>query len=61
MDEADGERLRVGVPGVNVASVEILKSNGFGSLSTSTRMCLGDCTPMGDFRGVFGIGAADKG
>jgi ribosomal protein S18 acetylase RimI-like enzyme len=61
MDEADGERLWVGVPGGNVASVEILKSNGFGSLPTSTRMCLGDCTSMGDVRGVFGIGAADKG
>jgi GNAT superfamily N-acetyltransferase len=61
MDEVDGERLWVGVPGGNVASVEILKSNGFCSLPTSTRMCLDDCTPMGDVRGVFGIGAADKG
>ena len=61
MDEADGESLWVGVPGGNLASVEILKSNGFGSLPTSTRMCLGDCAPMGDVRGVFGIGAADKG
>lgn len=61
MDESVGGKLWVGVPDGNKASVEILGSNGFEGLPSSTRMCHGDCTPMGDVRGVFGIGAADKG
>jgi len=61
MDEAAGGKLWVGVPEWNKASVEILGSNGFEGLPSSTRMCRGDRTPMGDVRGVFGIGAADKG
>ncbi len=61
MDESVGGKLWVGVPEGNKASVEILGSNGFEGLPSSTRMCHGDCTPMGDVKGVFGIGAADKG
>lgn len=61
MDESVGGKLWVGVPEGNKASVEILGSYGFEGLPSSTRMCHGDCTPIGDVRGVFGIGAADKG
>jgi len=61
MGEVDGQRLWAGVPGVNKASAEILKRNGFESLPSSLRMCYGECGPMGDPRGVFGVGAPDKG
>jgi predicted N-acetyltransferase YhbS len=61
MSEADGQRLWAGVPGVNEASAEMLKGKGFESLPSSLRMCYGECEPMGDPRGVFGVGAPDKG
>ena len=61
MSEADGQRLWAGVPGVNEASAEMLKGNGFESLPSSLRMCYGECRPMGDPRGIFGVGAPDKG
>lgn len=61
MGEASGHRLWVGAPGVNKASVMILKDNGFEDLPSSLRMCYGDCRPMGDSNGIFGIGAPDKG
>ena len=61
MAEVAGEWIWVGVPSLNSASVEILGENGFERISTSTRMCYGECRPLGNRRGVFGIGAADKG
>ncbi len=61
MSEVDGQRLWAGVPGVNEVSAGLLKGNGFESLPSSLRMCYGECGPMGDPRGVFGIGAPDKG
>ncbi|UCD44173.1 MAG: GNAT family N-acetyltransferase [Candidatus Bathyarchaeota archaeon] len=61
MGEATGEKLWVGVPEKNRASVRILRDNGFGSLPTSLRMCYGRCEPMGEVAGRFSIGAADKG
>ena len=61
MDAAAGERLWVGVPEGNRASVEILTAHGFGSLQSSLRMCYGECSVMGDLRGRFSIGAPDKG
>jgi predicted N-acetyltransferase YhbS len=61
MSEVEGQRLWAGVPGVNEASAEMLKENGFESLPSSLRMCYGECGSMGDPRGVFGVGAPDKG
>jgi GNAT superfamily N-acetyltransferase len=61
MAEIAGEWIWVGVPALNSASVEILGKNGFGRISTSTRMCYGECGSLGNGKGVFGIGAADKG
>jgi GNAT superfamily N-acetyltransferase len=61
MSEVDGQRLWAGVPGVNEASAEMLKGNGFDGLPSSLRMCYGECVPMGDPRGIFGVGAPDKG
>jgi len=61
MSEVDGQRLWAGVPGVNEASAEMLKGKGFDGLLSSLRMCYGECSPMGDPRGVFGVGAPDKG
>ncbi len=61
MSEADSQRLWAGVPSVNEASAEMLKENGFESLPSSIRMCYGECGPMGDPRGILGVGAPDKG
>ncbi len=61
MDSAAGERLWIGVPEGNRASVEILAAHGFSSLPSSLRMCYGECSVMGDPRGRFSIGAPDKG
>jgi len=61
MSEVAGGWIWVGVPALNGASVEILGEDGFERISTSTRMCYGECWPLGDGRAVFGIGAADKG
>jgi len=59
--EVRGEKMWIGVPEENQASVRILRDNGFESLPTSLRMCYGRCEPMGDVAGRFSIGAADKG
>jgi len=61
MDSAAGERLWIGVPEGNRASVEILVAQGFSGLPSSLRMCYGECSVMGDPRGRFSIGAPDKG
>ena len=61
MDATSGERLWIGVPEGNRASVEILTEHGFSSLPSSLRMCYGECSVMGDPRGRFSIGAPDKG
>lgn len=61
MDATSGERLWIGVPEGNWASVEILTEHGFSSLPSSLRMCYGECSVMGDPRGRFSIGAPDKG
>jgi predicted GNAT family acetyltransferase len=61
MSEAAGQRLWAGVPGFNEASVEMLRESGFEVMPPSLRMCYGECKPMGDPVGVFGIGAPDKG
>jgi len=61
MDAAADERLWIGVPEGNIASVEILNEHGFGSLPSSLRMCYGECPDMGDPRGRFSVGAPDKG
>ena len=61
MSEVDGQRLWAGVPGVNEASAEMLKGKGFDGIPSSLHMCYGECGPMGDPRGVFGVGAPDKG
>ncbi len=61
MMEERGEKLWVGVPEANQASVEILGKHGFVSLPSSLRMCRGTCGPMGDLEATFSIGAPDKG
>ncbi|MBA7601199.1 hypothetical protein ES703_08266 [subsurface metagenome] len=61
MDSAAGERLWIGAPEGNEASVEILTAHGFSGLPSSLRMCYGECSVMGDPRGRFSIGAPDKG
>jgi GNAT superfamily N-acetyltransferase len=61
MDVTAGEKLWIGVPEGNRASVEILTAHGFSSLPSSLRMCYGERSIMGDPRGRFSIGAADKG
>lgn len=61
MGAAAGERLWIGVPEGNRASIEILIAHGFDSLPSSLRMCYGECSVLGDPRGRFSIGAPDKG
>jgi len=61
MDATAGERLWIGVPEGNRASVEILTEHEFSGLPSSLRMCYGECSVMGDQRGRFSIGAPDKG
>ena len=61
MGAAVSEKLWIGVPEGNRASVEILTEHGFSSLPSSLRMCYGECSVLGDPRGRFSIGAPDKG
>ena len=61
MDASAGERLWIGVPEGNRASVEVLTAHGFSSLPSSLRMCYGEFSVLGDPRGRFSIGAPDKG
>ncbi len=61
MSEAAGQSLWAGVPGINGASVKILRESGFEGMPSSLRMCYGECKQMGDPIGIFGIGAPDKG
>ena len=61
MDASAGERLWIGVPEGNRASVEVLTAHGFSSLPSSLRMCYCEFSVLGDPRGRFSIGAPDKG
>jgi predicted N-acetyltransferase YhbS len=61
MCEVAGEELWVGVPEVNVHSVKILQGLGFRQNPSSLRMCYGDCRIIEDVKGIYGLGAPDKG
>jgi ribosomal protein S18 acetylase RimI-like enzyme len=61
MSKLDGEKLWIGVPEENTASVHILVRNGFQQQPSSQRMCRGECNTLGNVNGRFSIGAPDKG
>ncbi|MBN2336599.1 GNAT family N-acetyltransferase [Candidatus Bathyarchaeota archaeon] len=61
MNRRPGEKMWVGCPEGNTSSLAILKRNGFTSLPSSLRMCLGSCGVCEDVAGVFGLGGPDKG
>jgi predicted N-acetyltransferase YhbS len=61
MHEVAGERLLVGVPEGNLHSVKLLNGLGFRQNPSSLRMCYGDCTMVENVKGIYGLGAPDKG
>ena len=61
MNQRVGEKLWVGVPEANKASVEILEKNGFAALPSSLRMCYGDSSVVEKVESVYGLGGPDKG
>lgn len=61
MNQRLGEKLWVGVPEANQSSVQILEKNGFKPITSSLRMCYGECTIVENVESVFGLGGPDKG
>jgi GNAT superfamily N-acetyltransferase len=61
MNQVQGEAIWVGLPEGNVDGVSILESNGFKPLSSSLRMCYGDCSVVENVEAVYGLGGPDKG
>ena len=61
MNQRVGEKLWVGVPEANKASVDILVRNGFTALPSSLRMCYGDSSVVEKVESVYGLGGPDKG
>jgi len=61
MQSFEGEEMWIGIPEENRAAGDIVESTGFIEQPFATRMCLGECTPMGNVSGRFSIGAPDKG
>jgi len=61
MNHVIGQKLWVGVPEPNTIAVDILEKNGFAPVTHSIRMCYGLCRTIGSNKGIFGIGAPDKG
>ena len=61
MQSFKGEEMWIGIPEENRTSVDIVEATGFIEQPSAIRMCLGECSPLGDVTGRFSIGAPDKG
>jgi hypothetical protein len=61
MHSFNGEEMWIGIPEENRTSVDIVEATGFIEHPSAIRMCLGECSPLGDVTGRFSIGAPDKG
>ncbi len=59
--KVSGQRLWVGVPESNAMSSSILEARGLSRNPPSLRMYHGQRVEVGDIKGIFGIGAPDKG
>jgi len=61
MNMVEGEEMWVGIPEGNKVGVSILESHGFTPLTSSLRMCYGECSKVENVEAVFGLGGPDKG
>ncbi len=61
MNMVVGEEMWVGIPEGNEAGVSILEAHGFNPLTSSLRMCYGECSKVENVEAVFGLGGPDKG
>ena len=61
MNQVVGADLWVGLPEANRDGVAILEKYGFTQITSSLRMCYGDCSKIEDVKKVYGLGGPDKG
>jgi predicted N-acetyltransferase YhbS len=61
MNQVVNSDLWVGLPEGNREGVAILKKHGFNAITSSLRMCYGDCSKVEDVGEVYGLGGPDKG
>ncbi len=59
--KVERQKMWVGVPEFNKASVKIVEGKGYARMPASLRMCYGACKRVEDVSGIYGIGAPDKG
>jgi GNAT superfamily N-acetyltransferase len=61
MNQVVGADLWVGLPEGNKDGVSIIEKHGFTAITSSLRMCYGDCSNVENVESVYGLGGPDKG